>query len=59
MVVTKKEILTSGLCEEKEVKKLVQVLQASVLNAAARIIRRHMKVNQEARTKRNKPPTPN
>ena len=55
VVRTRKEILTTGLWEENKVKKLVQVMQASVLNAATKIMRRHMKVNQEAETRRTNP----
>ena len=58
VVGTRKEILTTGLCERAEVRLLVQAMQASTLKAATRIIRRHMKVNHEARTKRRKPPHP-
>ena len=57
VVRTRKEILT-GLWEKAEVRLLVQTMQASTLKAATRIIRRHMKVNHEARTKRKKPPHP-
>ena len=52
VVETRKEILTVGLWEENKVKKLVQVMQASLLNAATRIMRRHMRVNQEAEPRR-------
>ncbi len=57
VVGTRREILMAGLWEENEVKQLVQVMQASVLNAATRIIRRHMKVNQEAEPRRTNPHT--
>ncbi len=55
VVGTRKEILTTGLWEENKVKKLVQVMQASVLNAATKIMRRQMKVNQEAEPRRTNP----
>ncbi len=54
VVEARKAILSTRLWDERDVRKLVQDLRTRALCSAARILRRHLKVNQEPRCKGKK-----